>query len=434
MTRTTASSLWSSACSIVTGGNGYVGRAILHEILNQQQHRDEDGTGENETVWSLVRPARVASETDYWNHHYNDGGPKRTSCRVRVLPYDMLDGGVSLRRALEQTAVARDETKEQDGDSNDGASARPHITLYHTAAVFGPTENHRQTALDNVKGTEDMVRTFALCCRTAAEYAASAAASSSSPSSQRRRLGWDSGHLIATSSMAAVRASGQAPANGKFYTHHDWNTESRLGASWGESYQWSKAESERRAWELCRELHLPMTSMCPSFVFGPPATHSSSEGNEAPSSPASSGSYSLELVGEWVRGASPVQSRLFVDVRDVALAHVVAACRRRVSGEQRYVVSTEARVPSKDIADWLRDACRSTGLGDPSLVQHDSSFAGGFIPIGAKEVEAADRLESELGVTLRPVKDTIVGMAKILLRDQRNHARVAPTSTTSRTS
>jgi nucleoside-diphosphate-sugar epimerase len=432
-----------SACSIVTGGNGYVGRAILHEIVNHHhQHQKQKQDDEAETVdratvvVSLVRPGRVASETEYWDLHRataDDDGP--TSCRVRVLPYDMLDGGLSLQRALEE-AVALQEPRNDDDDVDDEAddgdeapARRRIITLYHTAAVFGPTDNHRQTALDNVKGTEDLVRAFALHCHRGAAPDAAAEARGG----QLRRPRCD-GHLIVTSSMAAVRASGQVPANGKYYTRDDWNAGSRLGASWGESYQWSKAESEKRAWEMCRELDMCMTSLCPSFVFGPPVSRSSSEGDASSSSAALSGSYSLELVGEWVRGVSPVQSRLFVDVRDVALAHVMAAHRRRVSGGQRYVVSTEARVPSQDIADWLRDACQSTALGDPSLVKHDSTFAGGAIPIGEKEVEATDRLERELGVTLRPVKDTIVDMANILLREQRNEEVIACPSTTSKTS
>jgi nucleoside-diphosphate-sugar epimerase len=287
-------SLLLSACSIVTGGNGYVGRAILHEILNhqQQQRRQQDDEAEtvdrDTLVVSLVRPGRVASETEYWNLHRAtaDGGP--TSCRVRVLPYDMVDGGLSLQRALEE-AVALQEPRNDDDEEEDGdeaAARRRIITLYHTAAVFGPTDNHRQTALDNVKGTEDLVRAFALHChRGAAPDAAGARGG-------QRRPRCD-GHLIVTSSMAAVRASGQVPANGKFYTRDDWNAGSGLGASWGESYQWSKAESEKRAWEMCRELDLcthPPRVIPPRLRRCPGRTRSSWSGS-------GSGAYRPSKVG-----------------------------------------------------------------------------------------------------------------------------------------
>jgi nucleoside-diphosphate-sugar epimerase len=111
-----------------------------------------------------------------------------------------------------------------------------------------------------------------------------------------------------------------------------------------------------------------------------------------------------------------VQSRLFVDVRDVAAAHVAAAIELEAAG-QRYIVSLETRAPSQDIATWLREVCQTTGLSDPEKVHFDGEFDGGAIPIGSKEVDAIDRLRRELRVTLRPIKDTIRDMAGNLLKE-----------------
>ena len=321
--------------SVVTGASGYLGRAIVHELL---------GSNEDHPILALVRPTKVASEQAYWND----------SPHVHVCPYDMLDGGVSFQEVL----------------SNDTTPC----TVYHVASVFGPTDEHAQTALDNVQGTQDLIG----CLTT------------------------DNCHrLVLTSSMAAVRGTGQTPQNGAYYTADDWNNVSQKGANWGASYQWSKMESERIAWELCRERGIPLTTLCPSFVFGPPYD--------------ASGSYSLELVGQWVHGASPVQSRLFVDVRDVAQAHV-AAGNKPEAVNQRYIVSTEARVPSGEIADWMKDVCRRTGLGEADKIHYDADFDGGAIKIGDREVEATDRLEKELGIRLRPVRETIEDMAQVLLQ------------------
>jgi nucleoside-diphosphate-sugar epimerase len=222
-------------------------------------------------------------------------------------------------------------------------------------------------------------------------------------------------HLVVTSSMAAVRASGQVPSNGLYYTHHDWNTQSqnRDSGSWGESYQWSKTMSEKRAWELGQELGVHVTAMCPSFVFGPPLGQTSTAAAAGASSSPSE-SYSLTLVDEWIRGESPVQSRLFVDVRDVARAHVRAASNPDVSAGRRYIVSTEARVPSRNMAEWLREECRGLGQWDPSRIRYDADYVGGAIPIGQREVESVERLQQDLGVTLRPVRDTMVEMARAL--------------------
>lgn len=346
---------------IVTGASGYVGRAIVHHIcenasislIQSEVHHCQD-------VLCLVRPNRVATEQAYWNILLQDIA---SPVSVRVLPYDMLDGGASLKDALASVVVEQDHAE---------------TCVYHVASVFGPTEDHQQTALDNVKGTEDLVRTLVdsgMTCR-----------------------------LIMTSSMAAVRGSGQRPRNGKYYTEQDWNTISLLGANWGASYQWSKAESERKAWEICQHHNIPMVALCPSFVFGPPRDS------------INSNSYSITLVGQWARGESQVQSRLFVDVRDVAAAHVAAAIELEAAG-QRYIVSLETRAPSQDIATWLREVCQTTGLSDPEKVHFDGEFDGGAIPIGSKEVDAIDRLRRELRVTLRPIKDTIRDMAGNLLKE-----------------
>lgn len=214
--------------------------------------------------------------------------------------------------------------------------------------------------------------------------------------------------------MAAVRGSGQEPQNGKFYTHQDWNTLSKLDEkNWGSCYQWSKAESERVAWDIAKEMSIPMTSLCPSFVFGPPTGADGSIGGVIPLS----SSYSITLVGQWVRGESPVQSRLCVDIRDVAKAHIAAGTFKDAIGE-RFIISTEARVPSEEMAKELANVCRETKLGDPEAISFDGDFKGGAIPIGTQEVEAATRLETLLGVTLRPVQETICDMGRALLLER----------------
>ena len=59
--------------------------------------------------------------------------------------------------------------------------------------------------------------------------------------------------------------------------------------------------------------------------------------------------------------------------------------------------------------------CQEEELGDPEKIHFDSSFQGGAIPIGEKEVESVERLESLLGVKLRSVEETMCEMARTLL-------------------
>jgi nucleoside-diphosphate-sugar epimerase len=390
----------------ITGANGYLGRAIVHELIHQQFASSsppletttvESNNGREEeddtTIVCLVRLPRVKEEQAYWNkfsnnsrQHASRSSASRKSCNIRVRPYDMLDGGESIMAALLEYN-----------------NANNHYCIYHVASVFGPTADPVQTALDNVRGTTDLLETVARAIL---------------PTNKNAMSGRNC-MIILTSSMAAVRASGQTPSNGQFYTAKDWNTESKLDAAnnWGTCYQWSKAESERRAWQLSKELKLPMVSLCPSFVFGP-----CDNAPNTATTTSSSSSFSLELVDQWVRGLSPVQSRLLVDVRDVARAHVMAGRLPQAAVGQRYIVSHEARVSSGEIADWLRFVCQTTGLSDPDLIHFDADFQGGAIPIGSKEVEAVARLKKELGVSIRPAKETIMEMACALL--QKDTARL----------
>jgi cinnamoyl-CoA reductase len=327
--------------SVITGANGYLGREIVHALL-----QDTSSANDDEVIACLVRSQRVTQEQSYWK--------SRAATNILVLPYDMLDGGASLTSALDSIGVC---------DS---------VCLYHVASVFGPTEDHEQTARDNVKGAEDAVTAlgrFPAKCR-----------------------------LVLTSSMAAVRGTGQPPSNGECYTHLDWNTRSILGENWGSSYQWGKAESERRAWQLSMELGVQMTSLCPSFIFGP-----SLDGTFA------SSSYSIQLVKQWIQGDAEVQSRLCVDVRDVAKAHVAAGRLDSAVG-QRFLVSAEARLSSKITAEALQKVSST-----PDKITYDSKFDGGAMKIGSREVIATDRLK-ELGVELRSVYETFEDMGRALVR------------------
>jgi hypothetical protein len=93
----------------------------------------------------------------------------------------------------------------------------------------------------------------------------------------------------------------------------------------------------------------------------------------------------------------------------------VAAARLPEATGQRYLLTAEERVPSQDVAVWLQDVCRRTGRGDPGKIFADISFDGGAIKIGDKEADAVERLRKDLGVTLRPAKETLQDMARVLL-------------------
>ena len=146
-----------------------------------------------------------------------------------------------------------------------------------------------------------------------------------------------------------------------------------------------------------------MVSLCPSFVFGPP------------SSDELTSSFSTELVAKWIQGKSDVQSRLFVDIRDLADAHVVAGKLPEANGK-RFVVSTERRLASENLAKIFQKICREKSFGDPDAITYDANFTGGAIPIGDKEVDSEAILKEELGIVLRDPEETMADMGEYLVK------------------
>ncbi len=363
--------------SIVTGSRGYLGRQMIHELLQHYNNSDDakDKGGEklqqNEVI-CLVREKNVQDEQMYWDNIINScESYDDKAAALKVLPYDMLDGGETFSKALNYAFQ-----NNHDNDNNLQLSC----CVYHIASIFTPTEDHYQMALDNVNGAEDLMNAIVK--------------SISDDNTLLSNL-----RVVLTSSTAAVRGPNQTPINGKWYTHKDWNTASEHGKNWGNSYQWSKAESERRAWDIAKENGIEMVSMCPSFIFGPPNGELSS-------------SYSIEIVDSWIKGKSPVQSRLCVDIRDVAKAHRLAGTLPHAAGE-RFIVSSEARLTSQKAAAIFQEVAKETGF-DPDAIHPDTSFDGGAIAIGDKEVEAEERLRDLLGLECRSVEDTMRDMARTL--------------------
>jgi nucleoside-diphosphate-sugar epimerase len=382
---------------VVTGSNGYVGRAVVHELVDHVASAEKKDDNKVATILCLVRPKHITSEQSYWNEVQQQRTDSDLVCSIHVCPYDMLDHGQSFQQALNAT-LHNSQSDNVRNVTSSSESLPYNICVFHVASVFGPTELYQQTALDNVRGTTDLINALGnIVLKNKSIIGAC--------------------KFILTSSMAAVRGTGQTPLNALYYTSDDWNTNSivnNTAATWGTYYQWSKMESERQAWSLCNDRwkdSIDMIALCPSFVFGPPRVLDDG-------STTTSSSYSISLVNQWLSGTSPVQSRLFVDIRDAARAHVLAAITDAAIG-QRILLSTEARISSQEVALWLQEATRHYSNEklnvDANTIHFDADFTGGSIPIGSKEVDASEKLHKLFGMKLRPVKETIMDMAEVLL-------------------
>ncbi|QKX58246.1 uncharacterized protein TRUGW13939_05367 [Talaromyces rugulosus] len=168
-------------------------------------------------------------------------------------------------------------------------------------------------------------------------------------------------NVVITSSFASIVNIGEGLRPGYTYDETDWNPatfeDGKNSESGSFAYCTSKALAERAAWDFVRDrkdqISFTLSTICPPKIFGP-----------AFSSPTRSESSSLgismkdiyDLVGGVEKTVPQTQFWAWVDVRDVARAHVKAL---EVAGaaQQRFFI-TGGRYSYQEIVDVLRQSDR----------------------------------------------------------------------------
>jgi dihydroflavonol-4-reductase len=130
--------------------------------------------------------------------------------------------------------------------------------------------------------------------------------------------------VVLTSSMAAVTDE----PDGRVLTEADWNTKSSLTRN---PYYFAKAEAERAAWDFMAKAKpgFDLVVINPFLVIGPSLTPGLNTSNQ--------------IIVEALTGVFPAIMELtwgMVDVRDVALAHVLAVENPTAAG--RYLCAAES--------------------------------------------------------------------------------------------
>jgi dihydroflavonol-4-reductase len=144
--------------------------------------------------------------------------------------------------------------------------------------------------------------------------------------------------VVLTSSVAAIFETGEEKT---FYNENDWSNPENPGIS---NYSKSKTLAERAAWDFVEEEGNPfeLAVINPALVIGPSLSGDLGVSNSA-----------IEMV---VTGKMPVAIPIqfgFVDVRDVASAHILAMQNDASNGE-RFALA-EKDLWYKDIAKILKD-------------------------------------------------------------------------------
>lgn len=210
--------------------------------------------------------------------------------------------------------------------------------------------------------------------------------------------------VVMTSSIAAVSSGHPDEA---VRTEADWSIVDRSAA-----YAKSKTLAEQAAWDFARASGLDLVTVNPGMVLGPllgPTIGTSVQvvrrllTREVPASPK--------------MGFAPV------DVRDVAIAQRLAMETPAAAGN-RYILAGD-NVWMRDIAAMLAEEFNPRGYRVPTgalptsllrvMALFDSSIRPALEFVGRRELVSADKARSELGWTMRPVRDTILDTARSLI-------------------
>ncbi len=228
--------------------------------------------------------------------------------------------------------------------------------------------------------------------------------------------------VVLTSSMAAITDE----PDGRVLTEADWNEKSSLERN---PYYYSKTLAEKAAWRFVEEEKpgFDLVVLNPFAVIGPSLVPPLNQSNA--------------IFVELLTGKVPAIIELafgFVDVRDVAAAHVAAMETPGASG--RYVCAAETRSLA-DLVQILRDAGygdyrlpkRRLGGGFGNWVVKVSSYLrpkgeGTFLRTHIGRVPRFDngKIQRELGITFRPVEESVRDTVEDLFRW--GHVRQRPSA------
>lgn len=264
--------------------------------------------------------------------------------------------------------------------------------VYHTASPFSTDVKDPQKELIDpaLKGTENVLSTVA------------------ETDSVKR--------VVLTSSCAAIYTDAidcqSAPNN--TLTEEIWNTTASLDH---QPYSYSKTLAEKKAWEMNeKQDRWDLVVLNPSMVLGP-ATN--------PKTATSESFQLLKQLGDGtLKSGVPNMGLGFVDVRDLAVAHINAGFKEKANG--RNIISghnsnfleaaqvlykeygNEYKVPNKALPKWL------LFLIGPMV---NKAITRKFVKNNVNVEWKADNSKSkkELDVLYRPLKETLTDSFEVLI-------------------
>ncbi|KAI1214281.1 NAD(P)-binding protein [Annulohypoxylon truncatum] len=218
--------------------------------------------------------------------------------------------------------------------------------------------------------------------------------------------------VVLTSSFAAIITEADLTNPNKTFSEADWNPstyEDGLKGPPPTSYRVSKTYAEKTAWDFVKNEKpgFDLATICPPMVFGPVAHHLDSL-----SGINTSNARIADLIqGKWKTGIPPSGVYLWVDVRDVANAHV-SAMEIPEAGGQRFF-TTAGYYDNVQIAKVVRAAYPD--LADKLPTDATPVAKGGSLPEEGAYKYDNSRATKVLGIDWIPLEKSVADTVETLL-------------------
>lgn len=206
--------------------------------------------------------------------------------------------------------------------------------------------------------------------------------------------------IVITSSFASIADPELGDRPGYTYSEKDWNpiTHEQALQNTNYGYRASKTFAEKAAWEFVEKNkpNFDIATICPPMVLGPVKPYS--PGIEAMNT--SNTLISSIVTGQCKGGLGPAGIYCWVDVRDVALAHVRAMEKPEAGGKRFYLV--EGPMSTQTIADVVaKNFPEYKDRLPEGRVPND-----GF-PEGGVHDNDNSRSKAELGIEYTPLEKSV---------------------------
>ncbi|KAL9117128.1 MAG: hypothetical protein Q9187_006339, partial [Circinaria calcarea] len=214
--------------------------------------------------------------------------------------------------------------------------------------------------------------------------------------------------VVITSSFAAIVDGSKGNRPGYFYSEADWNpiTDEEAVQTPINGYRASKTFAEKAAWDFIEKEkpNFTLATCNPPLVLGPIVHYL----NSLDALNTSNQRIRDIMTGKQKDGLSPTGTFLWVDVRDVALAHVRAAELPEAANKRFFV--TAGYFSNKEIANIIRGAYPELAFRIP---EGDAQNGGDYPAEGIYKYDNS-RTVDILGIKFTSLKDSIVNTVKSL--------------------